>query len=125
VLLGLLFLVLGLNGFLRFIPASPPPRVAGQFFGAMYISHYLAAIWLVQIVGGALLLVNRFVPAALALLAPVPVNIALFHMCMAPVGYGAALVAIVLWTIVFSQERAAFRPLLTAKAGASGSNPAA
>jgi putative oxidoreductase len=115
VLLGLLFLVFGLNGFLHFIPAPQPTGIPGQFFGAMYVSHYLSAIWVVQIVGGALLLINRFVPGALSILAPVLVNIALFHTFMAPVGYAPAVIAILLWSIVFYQHRAAFRPLLTAK----------
>ena len=116
VLLGLLFLVFGLNGFLHFIPAPQPAGIAGQFVGAMYMSHYLAVVWLLQIVAGALLLTNRFVPAALTILAPVLVNIALFHVFMAPVGYAPAVISIALWSIVFLQERAAFRPLLVAKA---------
>ena len=74
VLLGLLFLVIGFNGFFHFIPAPPPTGVSGQFVGAMYVSHYLAVVWLVQIVGGALLVINRFVPAALNTLGPVLVN---------------------------------------------------
>ena len=115
VLLGLLFLVFGLNGFLHFIPAPQPSGIPGQFFGAMYVSHYLSAIWVVQIVGGALLLINRFVAGALNILGSVLVNIVLFHACMAPVGYAPAVIAILLWSIVFYQQRAAFRPLLTAK----------
>jgi hypothetical protein len=116
VLLGLIFVVFGLNGFLHFIPAPPPAGLGGQFFGALYASHYLAFIWLVQIVAGTLLLTNRFVPAALAILAPVLVNIALFHIFMAPVAYAPAVISVLLWTIVFVQERAAFQPLLVAKA---------
>jgi uncharacterized membrane protein YphA (DoxX/SURF4 family) len=115
VLLGLIFLTFGLNGFLHFIPAPQPTGVPGQFVGAMYVSHYLAVVWLVQIVGGALLLINRFVPAALNTLGPVLVNIILFHTTMSPVGYGPAVLAVVLWVIVFYPERAAFRPLMAAK----------
>jgi putative oxidoreductase len=118
ILLGLLFLVFGLNGFLHFIPAPAPSGLAGQFLGAMFVSHYLNVIFALQIVAGALLLANRFVPAALILLAPLLVNIALFHIFMAPVGYAPAVIAIALWSVVFVRERAAFQPLLVAKSAA-------
>ncbi len=75
VLLGLLFLVFGLNGFLHFIPMAPPPGLAGQYMGALFLSHYIVAVFLLQVVGGVLLLANRFVPLALVLLGPVVVNI--------------------------------------------------
>ncbi len=115
VLLGLVFLVFGLNGFLNFIPQPPPTGLAGQFIGSMYVSHYLAAVFALQIVAGALLLANRFVPAALTILAPLLVNIALFHATMAPAGYAPAAIAIALWTVLFVRERAAFRSLFAAK----------
>jgi uncharacterized membrane protein YphA (DoxX/SURF4 family) len=115
VLLGLMFLVFGLNGFLNFIPAPPPTGTAGQFIGAMYVSHYLAVVFALQLVAGVLLLANRFVPAALAILAPLLVNIVLFHATMAPAGFAPAVIAVALWTVVFVREWAAFRPLLAAK----------
>jgi uncharacterized membrane protein YphA (DoxX/SURF4 family) len=118
VLLGLLFLVFGLNGFLQFIPAPPPSGIAGQFLGALFVTHYLSVVFALQIVAGALLLVNRFVPVALTILAPLLVNIALFHAFMAPAGYAPAVIAVVLWAIVFARERGAFRPLLAAKSTA-------
>ncbi|HWA11216.1 MAG TPA: DoxX family protein [Opitutaceae bacterium] len=117
VLLGLVFLVFGLNGFLSFLPQPPLTGLAGQFIGAMYVSHYLRVVFALQIAASALLLVNRFVPAALAILAPLLVNIALFHAFMAPSGFAPAVIAATLWTVVFIQERAAFRPLLAARTG--------
>jgi putative oxidoreductase len=78
-LLGLVFLAFGLNGFLHFIPMPPPPGVAGQFLGALFVSHYLVVVFLLQLIPAALLLLNRFVPLALTLLGPVIVNIVLFH----------------------------------------------
>jgi putative oxidoreductase len=68
-LAGVVFLVMGLNGFLNFIPFPPPTGVAAQFMSALYVSHYLWVIFAVQVVGGLLLLVNRYVPLAVALLA--------------------------------------------------------
>src|SRR5437867_13403733 len=78
-LAGVIFLVFGLNGFLNFIPLHPPGGIAGQFMGALYVSHYLWVIFAFQVMAGVLLLVNRYVPLALAVLAPVLVNILTFH----------------------------------------------
>src|SRR6201993_1881210 len=114
-LAGAIFLVFGLNGFLHFIPLPPPSGVAGQFMGALYISHYLALIFAVQVVGAVLLLVNRFVPLALAVLAPVIVNILSFHALMAPSGLPLAFFVTVLWALVFVHVRAAFAALFQAR----------
>src|SRR5439155_18217899 len=62
VLLGFIFLVFGLNGFLHFIPSSPPSGTAGQFVGALFVSHYLVPIFLLQVISSFLLLITRFVP---------------------------------------------------------------
>ena len=70
-LAGAIFLVMGLNGFLNFIPLPPPGGVAGQFMGALYVSHYLWVIFAFQVITGVLLLINRYVPLAVAILAPV------------------------------------------------------
>ena len=77
-LASLIFLVIGLNGFLHFIPFPPPNGVAGQFMGALFASHYLTLIFGLQVIAAVLLLANRFVPLALAILAPVIVNILAF-----------------------------------------------
>ena len=110
-LAGLIFVVFGLNGFLHFIPLPPPSGVAGQFMGALYLSHYLTLIFGLQVVGGALLLANRFVPLALAILAPVIVNILSFHALMAPSGLPLALVVSLLWALIFVDVRSAFAAL--------------
>jgi putative oxidoreductase len=108
ILLGLLFLVFGLNGFFHFIPMPPPTGLAGQYMGALFVSHYLVVVFLLQVVGGALLLAGRYIPLALLLLGPVLVNIVLFHSFMAPEGLPVALFATVLWLIVFVGVRKAF-----------------
>ena len=115
VLLGLMFLVFGLNGFLNFIPAPPPTGIAGQYVGALFVSHYLAAVFALELVAGAFLLTNRFVLLALTILAPILVNIVLFHVCMAPTDIAPAVIAVTLWSVLFYRERAAFFPLLAAK----------
>jgi putative oxidoreductase len=115
VLLGLLFLVFGLNGFFQFIHMPPPTGLAGQYIGALFASHYYVVIFLLQVVSGALLLANRYVPLALLLVGPVLVNIVLFHSFMAPEGLPLALVASVLWLIVFAGVRKAFAGVFVAQ----------
>ncbi len=99
-LLGLLFVVFGLNGFLHFIPLPPPTGVAGQFMGAIFASHYWVIIFGLQVAGGLLLLLNRFVPLALVLLGPVLANIIFFHAFMAPAGLPLAIVVVALWAVL-------------------------
>ncbi len=111
ILLGLLFLVFGLNGFLNFLHMPTPQGLAGQYLGALFVSHYLEAVFLLEIVAAGLLLANRFVPLALALLGPILVNILLFHSLMAPEGLPMALAAALLWAVVFSGVRRSFAGL--------------
>jgi putative oxidoreductase len=116
ILLGLLFLVFGLNGFLHLIPLPPPSGLAGQYMGALFVSHYLAIVFLMQVLAGVLLLANRFVPLALVLLGPIVVNILLFHSLMAPTGLPLALFVTVLWGILFYTVRAAFAGVFVQRA---------
>ncbi len=115
-LLGFVFLVFGLNGFLHFLPVPPPKEpLAGQYLGALFVSHYLVVVYLLQIVPGALLLANRYVPLALTLLAPVLVNIVCFHAFMAPEGLPLPLILTVLWLVVAFYHRAAFAGIFQAR----------
>jgi putative oxidoreductase len=111
-LLGLIFLTFGLNGFLHFIPMPPPTGVAGQFFGALFVSRFYVVIFLLQIVPAVLLLANRYVPLALTILGPVIVNIVCFHIFMAPAGLPLAVVVAVLWFLTASSVRSAFTGIL-------------
>ena len=114
-LAGVIFLIFGLNGFLNFIHLPPPAGVAGQFMGALYTSHYLMVIFAFQVIAAVLLLVNRYVPLAVAVLAPVIVNILSFHAFMAPGGLPLALFVAVLWTVMFVHVRPAFSGLFQAR----------
>jgi uncharacterized membrane protein YphA (DoxX/SURF4 family) len=97
IMLGFVFLVFGLNGFLNFIPQPPVPEGAGAFAGALAATGYMfPLIKGVEVVGGALLLSNRFVPLALAIVAPNVVNIVLFHAVLAPAGLPIALLVLAL-----------------------------
>lgn len=116
ILLGLTFTVFGANGLHTFLPMPPPPPgLAGQYIGALFQSHYTVVIFLVQLIGGLLLLVNRYVPFALAILGPVLVNVLCFHTFMLPSGLALALVATILWLILFYYYRRSFAGLFEAK----------
>ena len=114
-LAGLIFLVMGLNGFLHFIPFPPPAGIAGQFMGALYVSHYLWVIFAFQVIAGALLLADRYVPLAVAILAPVIVNILTFHVLMAPSGLPLAIFVAMLWALTFANVRPAFAGLFQSR----------
>ena len=114
VLLGLIFVVFGSNIFLHFIPMPPPPpTLAGDFTKALFLSHYLHVVAVFQIIGGLLLLIGRFVPLGLVLLAPVVVNIDLVHLLLDPSGLPMAAVISILLIFLIWRYRDAFRGILT------------
>ena len=115
ILLGLMFLVFGLNSFLLFLPMPPIPGPAGQFLGLLFSSHYVLAVGLVEVVSAVLLLSGQFIPLGLALLGPVLVNILLFHIFFQPAGLPPGLVATVLWFVVFFGVRKAFAGIFAQK----------
>lgn len=115
ILMGLVFLVFGLNGFFHFIPQPKDAMPAGamDFFGALMKTHYMIPlIFATQTLAGVLLLLNRFVPLALALIAPVVVNIISFHLFLAPSGIPLAAVVLILELFLAWSYRKAFRPML-------------
>jgi uncharacterized membrane protein YphA (DoxX/SURF4 family) len=114
-LLGLMFTVFGLNGFFNFIHQPPPTNpLALQFFGAIIGSHFAAFFFAMQLLGGLLLLSGYFVPLALIVLAAELYNILAFHLTLAP-GAAPAVVACVLWVLVFVQYRESFNGIFSAK----------
>ena len=118
-LLGLVFLVFGLNGFFNFIPPPPAPMPAGAvaFIGALVGTGYMLPLLAVtQTIVGGLLLLNRFVPLALALIAPVIVNIVAFHVFLEPTGIVIAFVVLALEIYLAWAYRAAFRSMLASRA---------
>ena len=109
ILLGLISVVFGLNGFLNFLSMGPMPTgLAGQFVGALVLSHYFWVVAALQIAGGALLLASRFVPLAMVLLGPVILNIICYHVFLNPSGAVPAVVVTVLWLIVCYGNRQHF-----------------
>jgi hypothetical protein len=116
VLLGLTFVVFGLNGFLHFIPQQPlPSGPALQFILALAATHYVHVVFAIQLITGILFLINRFVPLALTLIAPVIVNILLFHGFMAPSGILPGALVTLFWIILFIVHRSAFAGIFQAR----------
>jgi uncharacterized membrane protein YphA (DoxX/SURF4 family) len=119
VLMGLMFLIFGLNGFLHFIPEpkTPMPEGAKAFAGALMNSGYMFPMVMgTQLLVGVLLLLNRFVPLALALIAPVVVNIIAFHVFLAPSTIGPGVVVLILELYLAWAYRNAYRPMLGLRA---------
>lgn len=115
ILMGLMFLVFGLNGFLNFIPQpkDPMPEGAVGFISALMKTGYMFPLVMgTQLLAGGLLLLNRFVPLALALLAPILVGIVTFHLFLAPKGTGIALAVLAMELYLAWAYRSAFRPML-------------
>ena len=116
VLLGLLLLVFGLNGFLNFIPQPPPPTEGGEFLSALTAGNVLPVVKVFEVVIGALLLSGRFVPLALVMLVPIAVGIVLYHLTFdIPGGAGSYVVAAML-TFLLWAYRGALMPLLVQNA---------
>ena len=108
-LLGLIFLVFGSNIFFHFIPAPPiPPGPMANFSSALIESHYVYVVGLFPVVPAILLLINRYIPLALALLAPVIVNIVCTHIFLSPSGLPIAGLVTIFWILVFLRVRSSF-----------------
>lgn len=116
IVLGLIFFVFGLNGFLGFIPQPPMEGGAAAFMGALAATGYMfPLIKGTEVVAGLLLLGNRYVPLALVLLAPVVVNIVAFHTVLAPPNPVTFMIVGLLGFLAWAY-RDSYRGVLAAKA---------
>jgi uncharacterized membrane protein YphA (DoxX/SURF4 family) len=113
VLLGLMFVVFGSNVFFQFIPMPPQkPSLATDFSKALMESHYVYVVGFLQVAGGLLLLIGRYIPLGLTLLGPIIVNILLFHIFLDPSGLPIAIVVSVLALFMLWHYRANFAGLV-------------
>jgi uncharacterized membrane protein YphA (DoxX/SURF4 family) len=125
VVLGLAFFVFGLNGFLHFLPQPPMSGPPADFGGALFATGYMfPLIKGTEVVASLLLLSNRYVPLALAILAPVLVNILAFHAFLAPAGLVLPLVLLGLELYLARSYRDAFAPMLRARTEPHAAGPA-
>jgi len=113
VLLGLMFVVFGSNVFFHFIPMPPQkPSLATDFSKALMESNYVYVVGFLQVAGGLLILIGRYVPLGLTLLGPVIVNILLFHIFLEPTGLPIAIVVAVLALFLLWRHRTNFAGLV-------------
>ena len=115
ILLGLIFVFFGSNAFLRFLPMPPLPQgVTGEYLHAFFASGYVYFIGGLQVIGGLLLLIGRFIPLGLTILGAIIVNIWIFHILMAPEGLPPAIVVAVLELFLIWSYRDRFAGILRA-----------
>jgi uncharacterized membrane protein YphA (DoxX/SURF4 family) len=116
ILLGLMFLFFGLNGFLNFMPAPKEmPQDVMTVLGGLMKGGYMTVVAGTEVIVAVLLLLNRFVPLALALLAPIIVGIITFHIDLAPATIGPVIVVLVMELYLAWAYRSAFKPMLAAR----------
>jgi putative oxidoreductase len=114
ILLGALFVLFGANFFLHFLKMPMPTGDAGTYMGVLFMHHFLYVVGALQLVGGLLLLVGRFVPLGLVLLGPVIVNIILYHLLLEPVGIAPGVLVTILELFLLFAYRKSFRGLFDA-----------
>ena len=107
-LLGVIFLVFGLNGFFHFLPVLEPIGTSAKSFGAVFVAHFYVVVFLLHIVAAVLLLANRYVPLALTILGRIVFNIVWIQIFTIRAGLPLAIVVTVLWLAVAYSVRSAF-----------------
>ena len=113
-ILGVGFVVFGANVFFGFIPPPELPEKGSQFMGLLFESGYFNWVAIIEIAGGVMLILGRFVPLGLTLLGPVVANILIFHFSFDLASIGMAVPFTVLWFVVFLDRKASFRSILAA-----------
>jgi hypothetical protein len=117
ILLGLIFAFFGANLLFHFLPNPElPPGPLKDFSTVMAVTHYMTVVGFFQFVPGVLLLINRYVPLALTVLAAVLVNILTTHILVMHGGFPMPIVVALLWCVVFWQHRGAFAGIFSARA---------
>ena len=114
ILLGLMFFVFGLNNILHFVAMPMPTGDAGLFMSILSTHKYMNFVAVCQVIAGLLLIVGRFVPLGLTILAPIVVNILLYHFLLDPSGVALGLIATLLEVFLIFAYRLSFRGLLDA-----------
>ena len=120
-LLGLIFVVFGLNGFFNFMPMPEDIPLEAQFFtqALMSTGYMMAFIKGTEVVVGVLFLLNCFTPLALVVIAPISINIFLMHLFLAPSGLPIAIAINAMVVLLAWHHKEVFQPILKMKARSS------
>ncbi len=112
ILLGLVLIIFGANKFLHFIPMEAPTGAAGDFMNSLGATGYIFPIvGILEVIIGAMLLLKKWVAFALVLLAPISINILLFHLFLDIPGVGVALGVVVLNAVLIYKHWQQYKPL--------------
>lgn len=114
ILMGLIFLVFGINHIVPFMPMPAMSGDAGTFSTILFTHGFFRVIGLVQVISGILLLVGRFVPLGITLLGPIIVNILLFTVLIQHGNPGLAIVLVALEAFLIFAYRYAFAGIFSA-----------
>jgi uncharacterized membrane protein YphA (DoxX/SURF4 family) len=114
-ILGLIFTVFGVNGFLNFIPIPELTPEGASFMGVLHDSGYLYVVKIIEIVGGVFLLAGRLVPLSITILGPVVINILLFHIFLDPGGLPMSIIVTAVWSFLLWAHRKHFEGLFAVK----------
>jgi putative oxidoreductase len=115
IILGVIFVVFGLNGFVLFITPPEHSVAGGKFIDLLVSSGFMYVEKLLEVVGGTLLLVNRYIVLGLVILGPLVVNILLFHLFLERHTLVIGVVPFVLWAWLLWVNRRHLRPLFVAR----------
>jgi len=118
-LLGMGFIIFGLNILHPFMTSPPPPEgsLAAQFVAVMVPSHWIALVGVLQLLGGLLLVIRRTAPLGLIVLGPILVNILAFHIFLqGGQGIAPGLVFSALEIFLIYAYRSYFRAIVTVNA---------
>lgn len=114
ILLGLIFTVFGANKLVAFLPSPEFSEAAMSFFGALAASGYFfKLLGIIELASGLMLLTNRYAALALAMLAPVTINVFAFHVFLAPAGLPVAIIVIALNAYLAYANREKFRGIFS------------
>lgn len=110
--LGLLLIVFGSNKLVPFLPIDAPSGDAAEFMDSLHATGYIfPVIGVLEVLIGMLLLFRQWIPFALILLAPISLNILLFHLFLDIPGVAIALVVVALNAILIYKHWRLYRPL--------------
>lgn len=110
--LGIILVVFGSNKFLHFISMPPPPGSAGEFLNTLGASGYIfPMLGVVEVCIGAMLLCKQWVPFGILLLAPISLNIVLYHLCFGVPGIWIALLVLTLNAVMVYKHWKLYSPL--------------
>lgn len=112
IILGIVLVIFGANKFIHFVPMDPPTGTAAEFMTGLGATGYIfPMVGVLEVFIGAMLLLKKWVPFVIILLAPISVNILLFHLFLDIPGVVAALLVTVFNAILIYKHWRLYRPL--------------